>query len=140
MNTVGASFQALFGVYDFTSNPITGSGITFTKRGYGFKLIGASSVYTLSATNSDGTTETTTSLGTLAVGDWVDLMAVFDGSTKVDYYWSKNGGTWSSVTTQTTNLPTSASTFSTAGQCWGVTNAGVAVRASLLCQQGLFIG
>lgn len=94
----------------FGINPVTvsGSGHTFTDRHIGFKLVKAAGSISLYGTQANGTTETATSaLTTLDTAyDIVDLIFKVNGTSSVDYYYRKNGGSLSSATNLTTNLPT----------------------------------
>lgn len=86
---------------------VDGANITFTDSHIGFKLVAVASVYSLYATQANGTTETASSaLTTLASGDNIEVIWKSNG-TSVDYYWRKNGGSMSSATNLSTNLPTS---------------------------------
>ena len=86
---------------------VAGTGITFTGRHIGFKIIKTGGSTILYATQGDGTTETaSTALHTgLADDDCFDLMFKINGTSSVDYYTRKNGGTLSSATNLTTNIP-----------------------------------
>lgn len=86
-----------------------GSTIDVTLNHAGFKIIGTS----LYATQGNGTTETASAaLTTVANGDLLDLIFKIKDSS-IDYYWRKNAGSFSSVTTLTTNLPSSVSSYAT---------------------------
>lgn len=88
----------------------TGSGHTYTTDHAGFKVLVSGSVASLYGTQGDGTTEAATSaLTTLAVGDTVDVYLKFNSTTSVTYYFRKNGGSLSSGTTLSTNMPDTAS-------------------------------
>lgn len=79
------------------------SGITFTPRHIGFKVIYVASTATSSATNADGTTETATSFTNTGVTNHQFYHAVRDGSTNIKYYLNQT-----LVATHTTNMPTGA--------------------------------
>lgn len=84
-----------------SGSPAVGDGttLTLTNAQYGFKVIKTDAAQTLYATNADGTTETTTDLGTISQSDVIFLTAVYQNS-QIRFY--KNG---SLVATHTTNLP-----------------------------------
>jgi hypothetical protein len=87
-----------------------GTGHTYTTDHCGFKVLAAAGVASLYATQGNGSTETASSaLTTIATTDQVDVMLKINGSSSIDYYWRKNGGTWSSATNLATNLPDTAS-------------------------------
>ena len=89
---------------------VTGSGHTYTTAHAGFKVLLAGGVYSLYATQANGTTETASSaLTTITSGDELVLIATINGTASVDYYWSKNGGALSSATNLATNVPTGSS-------------------------------
>lgn len=103
LGTTGSSF---FGMGAVT---VGGTGHTYTTNHIGFKITMAASVASLFATQGDGSTENASSaLTTLTATDSVDIIAVVNGTTSVDYYWRKNGGTLSAATNLTSNLPTAA--------------------------------
>lgn len=80
---------------------------TFTNRHIGWKVLYASGAHRLYATQADWTTENvSSSLTTIGSDDILELIAIVNGTTSVDYYWRKNGGSLSSVTTLTGNVPT----------------------------------
>lgn len=65
-------------------------------------MLYSGSDHTLYATQADGTTELASSALTTVTGaDILELVAIVNGTTSVDYYWRKNGGSLSSVTTLT---------------------------------------
>lgn len=134
-NAVGATYDAYFGMSIWDGSAIAGTGITFTQKQFGFKAVNGN----LAGTNADGTTETATAtLTTIASGDWLDLVAVFTPSVGVDYYWAKNGGTWSSATTNTTHLPTTG-TSSFMSMVWAVSNHSTAANTAVLNKFGSFV-
>lgn len=120
------AFGTTGSVYMGLGEPTVGdSGHTFTVDHAGFKLVKGSGTITLYATQANGTTESASSaLTTLANGDFIDLVMKIRGTSSIDYYWSKNGGAWSAVTTLNTNMPSGSSQkaqFSTSGggtNCW----------------------
>src|SRR3990167_8655169 len=93
-NGAGAASTVWMGIGEVT---VAGTGITFTPDQAGFKRIGVAGVFTASATNGNGTTETATAIAATANGG---LSFVKDGTTDIKFY--KNG---SLVATHTTNLP-----------------------------------
>lgn len=100
VGTIGSSFMGLGAVTK------DGTGHTYTTDHCGFKVLVASSVASLYATQGDGSTETASSaLTTLTGSDSLDVILKINGSTSIDYYWQKNGGGWSAATNLTTNLP-----------------------------------
>lgn len=98
IGTMPTTGSALFGVGDVT---ISGADCTYTENHYGFKIIVVAGVATLYATNGNGTTETATSIQTLAVNTPLFLYAKMIDATNIKYY--VNGAL---VATHTTNLPT----------------------------------
>jgi hypothetical protein len=99
--------------YIGTGNITTNASITNTH--FGFKVeYTAGPTATLYASQSDGTTENKSSaLTTLAANDSVQVCAKKNSSSSIDYYWRLNGGSWSSATNLTSNMPTSTTTFLT---------------------------
>ncbi len=88
---------------DFTG---TGSAITYTVNHAGFKMQGASSVYTTKATQANGTTETASAnLATFAAQGDLDLILKINSTTSIDYYTRLNSGSLSSATNLSTNMP-----------------------------------
>lgn len=101
--TEGTTLSSFFGIGIIAVN---GAGHTYTNAHIGFKILTATSVSSLYATQADGSTENASSaLTTLNGGDMLDIKLKVNGSTSVDYYWRKNNGTWSSATNLTSNLP-----------------------------------
>ena len=85
------------------------AGHTFTNNHIGFKLVNTGSAYTLYATNANGSTETATSMVTgLVNNDELELMCDFTTGTSANFYYRLNGGSLSSATTNSTNLPLSS--------------------------------
>lgn len=127
ISPVGTDLQAFFG---FGSITVDGSGITFTSSHVGFKFIRAASGATsLYATQADGTTETASSaLATMVDGDIFDLSFQIVSSSEVKYWWKKNGGSWSSATTLTTNVPSTGN----GNVRFAISNAGVATQSTLI--------
>jgi hypothetical protein len=100
--TVGTDFQSFFGIGLLVDN-----NIPFSQNHIGFKILRvASGAINLYATQGNGSETASSVLTTFAENDIIDLIFKVNGSTSVDYYWRKNGGTLSSVTTLTTNIPT----------------------------------
>lgn len=98
-------------IYCGLGNPtVATTGHTWTVGHAGFKIVKSGGVVSLYATQADGSTETASSaLTTVADGDELDLMLRINGSSSVDYYWRKNGGSMSSATNLTTNMPAGTS-------------------------------
>lgn len=87
---------------------VAGADVDPTQDHFGFKILVAAGVASLYATQADGTTETASSaLTTIATSDLVDVCAKMNGTSSIDYYWRKNGGSWSSATNLTGNMPSS---------------------------------
>jgi hypothetical protein len=106
---------------------VAGTGHTFTDSHIGFKVIISGSVSTLYATQASGGTETASAaLTTFDANEIIEVIAVVNSTTSVDYYWRKNGGALSSATNLTTNLPTGGS-FSNLAQ-FSVSNDSTATR------------
>lgn len=85
---------------------------TITVNHIGFKIeFTAGPTATLYGSQADGTTESkTAALTTFAASnDEIEVCAKVNGTSSVDYYWRKNGGSWSSATNLTTNMPGAAS-------------------------------
>lgn len=112
---------------------VAGSSITLTNNHIGFKIQKVAGVINLYATQADGTTENASSaLTTVAANDVLDLIFVVNGTASVDYYWRKNGGSLSSATNLTSNLPTASTNYITfaatnlntggniGGRTWGI--------------------
>lgn len=100
----GANFTSFVGIGALT---VATAGITFTGRHIGFKTVGLN----LIATQADGTTETASgTLTTITSGDNIDLAFKINGTSSVDYYWRKAGGTWSAATNLTANMPSGTTT------------------------------
>lgn len=105
IGTTGVCFMGL----GYTNTGIDGSNITLTIRHIGFKVVIVGSTATLYATQADGTTENASSaLSVVTANDQFEVLARVNGTSSVDYYWRKNGGSWSSATNLTTNFPSSA--------------------------------
>lgn len=100
----GSNFTTFVGIGSCT---VATAGITFTDRHIGFKTVGTS----LYATVADGTTENASAaLTTITSTDTLDLYFKVTGSSSVAFYWRKNGGSWSSATTLSSNLPSGTTT------------------------------
>lgn len=91
--TTGSSY---FGVGSVTSS---GTGHDYLPSHFGFKIIYAASTPTLSATNSESTTETATTIVATVTGV-MNLYAVMTATTNIKYYVNTVLGA-----THTTNLP-----------------------------------
>ncbi len=131
--SIGTDVQSYVGI---GSPTVAGSGITFTVKHIGFKLIrAASGAINLYATQADGTTENVSAvLTTVAAVDELDLILKVNGSSSVDYYWRKNGGALSSTTNLTSNMPVGLDgTIRVA-----VTNAGVATNTNMRIQSSSY--
>lgn len=96
--TAGSSF---FGMGQLT---VAGTGITYTREHYGFKIIYSGSVGTLYATNADGTTETATNITTGTITDTRTYVAFNTNNVNIKYYLDLT-----LKATHTTNLPVGAS-------------------------------
>lgn len=84
------------------------SGLTYTDRHIGFKVVGDGATTKLYATQADNTTETaSSSLATLAQNDRIEVYIVVNGTSSVDYYYSLNAAAWSTVNL-TSNFPSAA--------------------------------
>ncbi len=119
--TTGSLFMGLWDI------AVSNTAHTFTNRHIWFKVLYSGSDHTLYATQADGTTELASSALTTVTGaDILELVAIVNGTTSVDYYWRKNGGSLSSVTTLTWNVPTG----STNGQAlqWSTQNGADSTR------------
>lgn len=95
---------------------LTAATLDFTVDHIGFKVVGN----VLYATQSDGTTESSTSLGSVANNEIYNLVCKVNGTTSVDYYWRlyRNSGgviseTWSTATTISTNMPIATNQYLT---------------------------
>lgn len=107
VSVLGTDFQSFHGLGDIT---VDGSSVTYTAEHIGFKLVrSASGSASLFATQANGTTETASSaLTTVVADDFLELSIYLSAADSISYYWRKNGGSWSSATTLTTNAPTTA--------------------------------
>ena len=91
----------------------TGTSIDFTGKHIWFKLVVTGvDTYSLYATQWAGGAETASSALTTVTDtpDSLELCFKVNNLTSVDYYYRKNGGSWSSATNLTTNLPTTGDT------------------------------
>jgi hypothetical protein len=111
-------FTAQFTVDTFTTGQFyigvghitcTVFGHDFTMEHLGFKIvdIGGLKLYT---TQADGATEASVLLDNLSTGDYVEVMAVVNSASSVDYYYRINGAALSSATNVNSNMPSSNST------------------------------
>jgi len=109
---------------------------TFTNRHIGFKVLYSGGNHTLFATQADWTTENASSALTTFSGsfwwDILELICIVNWTTSVDYYWRKNGGSLSSVTTLTGNVPTGATNSN--GFQWSTQNGADSTRYGLAVQ------
>jgi hypothetical protein len=102
------TMDAFFGVGNVT---VAGTGHTWTVNHIGFKIVNTGGTAQLFATQANGTTETASSaLTNVANNDILDLIFVVNGSSSVDYYWRLNGGSLSSATNLSSNVPTANGT------------------------------
>ena len=87
--TNGSDYDFYIGLNDIT---VGASSITFTNSHIGFKITRTSSgTVNLYGTVANGTTETATaSLTTLTANDYVELMAVLNSTSSIDFYYRKN--------------------------------------------------
>lgn len=87
---------------------VAGTGHTFTSAHIGAKVVCAGTIATLHFTQADGTTENAASVDVLVANDIIEMIAIVNGTTSVDYYYRKNGATsLVGPTTLTGNVPTS---------------------------------
>lgn len=119
-----AAFGSTGSIYAGLGNPTVASAShTFTVGHTGFKLTKGGGVWTLYATQADGTTENVSSaLTTVGNTDYLDLILKVRSTTSVDYYWSKNGGALSAATNLTANMPAGTSTSVQISTCAGGAN------------------
>ena len=112
--TNGSDYDFYIGLNDIT---VGASSITFTNSHIGFKITRTASwTVNLYGTVANGTTETATaSLTTLTTNDYVELMAVLNSTSSIDFYYRKNWAAISSATNVTTNIPTTMAMTITAG-------------------------
>ncbi|NTW31823.1 MAG: hypothetical protein HGB12_04230 [Bacteroidetes bacterium] len=124
LDAVGTlSGSAFFGI---GSVPVDGTGHNFNFKHVGFKVVKVAGACTLYATQADGTTEQSAALSTdFSGGSVYDLIVKLNGTTSASYYWRKNGGALSAVTTLTGNMPTTA--YERYIQ-WSVSNNSTAAR------------
>ena len=102
--------------FGLATSTINGSGIVFTAPHIGFKILKTGGAANLYATQGSGASSTASaSLTTLVQSDLLELILRVNATSSVDYYWRKNGGTISSATNLTTNLPTSTASYLFAG-------------------------
>ena len=107
-STIGTDMQVYVGLGSVTA---AAGVLTFTPNHIGFKITRvASGAISLYGTQGDGVTESASSaLTTVAAGDTIELLLDVTGSTNTKYYWRKNGGSRSTATTVSTNMPTASS-------------------------------
>lgn len=85
---------------------VDGTGHTFTDNHIGFKILSASSIQSLYATQADGVTENASSvIATLVNGDAMELLLKVNGTSSVDYQYRKNGSVLSTTINLTSNMP-----------------------------------
>lgn len=117
-----SNYTSFFGIGNPTVN---GAGIDFTSDHCGFKIVRTGSgTVNVSATQGDGGTESATIVST-GIGDY-EFIVKINGSSSVDYYFRKDGGSLVGPTNISTNMPSVASNMS-----FAVSNIGVAVRTQL---------
>lgn len=80
------------------------TGITYTPKHVGFKLINSGGTITLYGTVSNGSTESTVTISTVSAGSNLDLVAYITNSGTVNF-WARNDGAAYSVATISTNVP-----------------------------------
>lgn len=108
VSALGTTGSAYFGLGAVTKD---GSGHTYTTDHCGFKLLIADSVASLHATQGNGSAETASAALTTtsaANTDFIEVLLKVNGTSSVDYYWRKNGGSWSSATNLTATMPDTA--------------------------------
>lgn len=121
-NNVHAGSPVIRAVFRLTSIGTAGFGYigtgevnvaaNITNSHFGFKITIAAGVGTLVGSQANGSAESVTAaLTTIAANDVVEVCARLNGSSSVDYYWRKNGGSWSAATNLATNLPGSHSDY-----------------------------
>jgi len=110
IGTLPTTGESYFGIGSMTGN---GTAMVYTQNHIGFKILIVAGVASVYGTQGDGTETATSALTTLNAGDCLDLSLKVNGSSSVDYYWSKNGSTWSSATNLTTHIPTTTTTDDT---------------------------
>ena len=134
-DTMGTDFQAYFGLGVPT---VAGTGITYTAKHIGFKIIRvASGNVNLYATQADGTTETASaSLGNVN-SSRLELTLQVNSTTSVDYYWRDNGvggNALSAATNLTTNMPTGL----TNQMMMAVSNVSTATNTDIYCYAAVY--
>lgn len=104
--TLGTDLDSFFGFGNLGTLD-GGNRIVYTTTHIGFKILRtASGTASLYATQADGTTENVSSaLATVTAGEEFDLIFKINSTTSVDYYTRENGGSLSSATNLTSNLP-----------------------------------
>lgn len=85
--------------------PLSGASHDFNLSHIGFKVVGGN----LSATQANGTSETTQVLTSVVASDDFDLILRMNGNTSVEYFFRKNNGTMSDAAILKTNIPTASS-------------------------------
>ena len=108
MATLGTDLDSFFGFGNLGTLD-GGNRIVYTTTHIGFKILRtASGTASLYATQADGTTENASSaLATVTATEEFDLIFKINSTTSVDYYTRENGGSLSSATNLTSNLPAS---------------------------------
>lgn len=104
IKTLGSAGEIYAGIGNVA---VTAAGHTFTNAHIGFKILIVAGVASLYATQAGAVGETASAvLTTIGASDCIEVYAVVNGSSSVDYYWSKNGGALSSATNLANNVPT----------------------------------
>jgi hypothetical protein len=105
MSAIAGAASMFMGIGDLT---VAASGHTFSGDHIGIKVLVSGGVASLYGTVGDGTEAATAALTTIAAGDSIDWCAVVTSNTNVAFYYSKNGGAWSSAVNLTTHIPSSS--------------------------------
>ena len=112
VSTFGFDDQQMFiGVGNITSAS-GAAGITFTNNHFGFKVLRESGTVNLYTTNADGVTEKATLLAAIAAADFIEVIAIMTSDASVDYFYRRNGGALSAITTHTLNIPAASTSES----------------------------
>lgn len=120
LSQINGTGEYFIGIGEPTMNP-GATGLTWTDKHMGFKIGVSGGVATLYATQANGTTQTISSaLTTIAVNEPFEFTLKANGSSSVNYYWRLNGGSLSSATNLSTNVPTG----NTERLGWAVTRLG----------------
>lgn len=91
-----------------TAYIVIGDSSGLTTPHFGFLVDVATGTASLKGTCANATTQSkTAALTTLANTDNVEVCAKMNSTTSIDFYWRKNGGSWSTATSLSTNIPNS---------------------------------